>query len=309
MKIVFMGTPSFAVPSLEALIENHTVVTVVTQPDKQIGRGRKIAFSDVKKVAIENDIPVFQPEKIKSDESVEFLKNIEADLFVVIAYGQLLSKELLYMKKYGSLNVHGSILPKYRGPAPIHWSVINGDKETGVTVMYMDEGLDTGDICKIAKMPIGDDDTTGVIYNEMCELGAKTLLEVIDDIENGEVRRIKQNEEESCYAKLIDKELGLIDFNKKTEEVYNLIRGVTPFPSAYFFIDNLKYTIVKAEPFVCEEAIEPSLVRSADNKEGICISTIDGYIKILEIKKQGCKSLDYKSFLNGNILKSNTKVN
>ncbi len=309
MKIVFMGTPSFAVPSLKALIEKHDVRLVVTQPDKQIGRGRKIVFSDVKKVALENEIEVYQPEQIKSEESVEFLKNIDADLFVVIAYGQILSKELLYMKKHGSLNVHGSILPKYRGPAPIHWSVINGDSETGVTVMYMDEGLDTGDICKIAKMPIGEDETTGEVYDKMCVLGAEALLEVIEELENDRVNRIKQDDEKSSYAVLIEKELGFIDFNKPTKEVYNLIKGVTPSPSAYFYIDEVKYKIVKSEPISLESDIKPSEVVSADNKNGVVISTLDGGIKILEVQKEGCKAMDYKSFLNGNKLDIGTKVN
>ncbi len=309
MKIVFMGTPDFAVPSLKLLIEKHEVVLVVTQPDKQAGRGRKVVHSAVKNVALEHNIPVFQPEKVKDAESVEYLKNIDADLFIVIAYGQILSEELLYMKKYGSINVHGSILPEYRGPAPIHWSVIDGHKETGVTIMYMDKGLDTGDIIKIAKMPIGDDDTTGEVYNEMCVLGAKTLVEVLDDIENGKIERTKQDDSKATYAKLIDKELGHIDFNKDTQSVYNLIRGVTPFPSAYFMIDDVKYKIVKARPIFEKGSNESSTIISADFKDGLTIATNDGAISILEIQKQGSKAMDYKSFLNGNQLDIGKKVN
>ncbi len=308
MKIVFMGTPEFSVPSLKALIEKHEVVHVVTQPDRKIGRGQKVAFSEIKKVAIEHNIPVYQPEKIKDQESVDFLKTIDADLFIVIAYGQLLSEELLYMKKYGSINVHGSILPHLRGPAPIHWSVINGETETGVTIMYMDKGMDTGDMIKVAKMPIGEDATTGEVYNEMCELGAKTLIEVLDDIENGIINRAKQDDDKATYAKFIEKELGHIDFNKETKTVYDLIRGVTPFPSAYFFIDEVKYKIIKAEK-VMEKHENSGEVVVADGKNGLVLSTTDGAIKILEIQKQGSKAMDYKAFFNGNKLELGTKVN
>ncbi len=308
MKIVFMGTPEFSVPSLKALIEKHEVVHVVTQPDRKIGRGQKVAYSEVKKVALEHNIPVFQPEKIKDAESVEFLKKIDADLFIVIAYGQILSEELLYMKKYGSINVHGSILPHLRGPAPIHWSVINGETETGVTIMYMDKGMDTGDMIKVAKMPIDEDSTTGEVYNEMCVLGAKTLIEVLEDLENGVVNRTKQDDCKATYAKFIEKELGHIDFNKDSKSVYNLIRGVTPFPSAYFFIGETKYKIVRAEKI--EGKFENSSeVVFADNKNGLVISTKDGGIKILEIQKQGSKAMDYKAFFNGNKLEIGTKIN
>ncbi len=307
MKIVFMGTPEFAVPSLKALIEKHEVVHVVTQPDKKIGRGQKVAFSEVKQVAVENNIPVFQPEKIKDKESVEFLKTIDADLFIVIAYGQILSEELLYMKKYGSINVHGSILPHLRGPAPIHWSVINGETETGVTIMYMDKGMDTGDMIKVAKMPISEDATTGEIYDEMCVLGAKTLIEVLDDLEKGIVTRTKQDDEKATYAKFIEKELGHIDFNKDTKSVFDLIRGVTPSPSAYFFIDEVKYKIVKAEK-IFEKFENSGEVVVADGKNGFIISTLDGGIKILEVQKQGSKAMDYKAFFNGNKLEIGTKV-
>ncbi len=308
MKIVFMGTPEFSVPSLKALIEKHEVVHVVTQPDRKIGRGQKVAFSEVKEVAIENNIPVFQPEKIKDQESVDFLKTIDADLFIVIAYGQILSEELLYMKKYGSINVHGSILPHLRGPAPIHWSVINGETETGVTVMYMDKGMDTGDMIKVAKMPIPENATTGEIYDEMSVLGANTLLEVLENLEKGEVNRTKQVDEEATYAKFIEKDLGHIDFNRDTKSVYDLIRGVTPFPSAYFFIEDVKYKIVKAEK-VADKFANSGEVVVADGKNGFVISTIDGGIRILEIQKQGSKAMDYKAFFNGNKLEIGTKVN
>lgn len=307
MKIIFMGTPTFAVPSLKALIEKHEVVQVVTQPDKKIGRGRKVAFSEVKEVAIENNIPVYQPNKIKDVESVEYLRSIDADVMIVIAYGQILSEELLFMKKFGSINVHGSVLPDMRGPAPIHWAVINGLKETGVTVMYMDKYMDTGDIINIAKMPISETATTGDVYNEMSVLGSDVLIEVLDDIANGIINRTKQDDEKATYAKFIEKELGHIDFNKNTDEIYNLIRGVTPSPSAYFLIDDTKYKILKIEK-VYSSFGKSSEIVLADKNNGLVISTLDGGIKILEIQKQGSKAMDFKAFLNGNKLEIGKKV-
>lgn len=313
MKIIFMGTPAFAVPSLKALIEEHEVVQVVTQPDKRIGRGRKVAFSEIKEVALENDIPVYQPEKIKDEDSVEYLKKIEADLMIVIAYGQILSEEILYMKKFGSINVHGSVLPDMRGPAPIHWAVINGFKETGVTVMYMDKGMDTGDIIKVAKMSIAENATTGDVYDEMSILGAETLIKVLKDLESGVISRTPQDDKKTTYAKFIEKELGHIDFSKNTIDVYNLIRGVTPSPSAYFFINETKYKILKAEKIDNVEKFDnidkSSEIIFADKNNGLVISTNDGAIKILEIQKQGSKAMDFKAFLNGNKLEIGTKVN
>ncbi len=308
MKVIFMGTPAFAVPSLEALIKEHEVVHVVTQPDKINGRGKKVNFSEVKQVAIDNNIPVYQPERIRNEECIEYLKGVDADVMIVIAYGQILPEEILYMKKYSSINVHGSILPDMRGPAPIHWAVINGYTETGVTIMYMDKSMDTGDMIKVATLPVADDATTGDVYDEMSVLGAKTLLEVLSDIENGIIERTKQDDSKATYAGFIEKELGHIDFNKDTKSVYNLIRGVTPHPSAYFFIDDVKYKIIKTEKVDTKYANSGEIV-AADNKNGFIISTTDGGIKILEIQKQGSKAMDYKAFFNGNKLEIGTKVN
>lgn len=301
-----MGTPYFAVPTLKKLIEHHEVVLVVTQPDKQSGRGRKVEFSDVKKVALENEIEVFQPERIRKREYVEYLQSFDADLFIVVAYGQILSQAVLDIPKLGCINIHGSILPKLRGAAPIHFAIINGEEETGVTIMYMDKGMDTGDIISIATTPIHENDTTGDIHDVLCELGADELIKVLEDIQNGTVTRTKQNDDEATYASLIDKELGHIDFNKSTKEVHNLIRGLTPFPGSYFFIDDVKYKVTKAIKSNNKGGV--GTVLCANAKEGLVIGTNDGSISILSIQKQGSKNMDIKSFFNGHSIEVGTKV-
>ncbi len=300
MKIVFMGTPDFAVPALEKLVEHHEVVCVVTKEDKERGRGRKIQYSEVKDIALKHNLQLFQPKKIKTTESVEFLKTLDADIFVVVAYGQILSKEILDIPKIACLNIHGSILPKYRGPAPIHWSIINGEKETGATIMYMDEGMDTGDIIKIAKMPIGDDDTLGKIYYDMCELGANTLIEVLKDIENGNINRTAQNHNEATYAPMIHKEVGLIDFNKTASEIKNLVRGLNPMPSAYFTHNNIKYKVHSASVISTENKYQCGEIINFDKNCGLVIATSKDALSIEKIQKQGGKPMDIKAFFNGN---------
>lgn len=300
MKIVFMGTPDFAVPALEKLVQHHDVVCVVTKEDKERGRGRKVQFSEVKEVAVKHDLPIFQPKRIKSKDSIEFLKTLEADIFVVVAYGQILSKEILDMPKIACLNIHGSILPKYRGPAPIHWSIINGETETGATIMYMDEGMDTGDIIKIAKMPIEENDTLGKIYYEMCELGANTLIEVLEDIEKGVINRTVQNHDEATYAPMIEKEVGQIDFNKTAIEIKNLVRGLNPMPSAYFTHNEVKYKVHEVEVIDLDTQYKSGEIIHFDKSKGLVISTSDKCISITKIQKQGGKAMDIKAFLNGN---------
>ncbi len=300
MKIIFMGTPEFSVPVLEKLIEHYEVTLVVTQPDKPNKRGKKITYSPIKEVAIKNNIEVYQPDKIKSDEAIKKLKDYDVDLFIVVAYGQILSEELLNIPKKGSINIHGSILPKYRGPSPIHYAVLNGDTETGVTIMYMDKGMDTGDMIKIAKMPILESDTTGTVHDKMCILGANTLIDVLKDIENGIINREKQKEEEATYCKLIKKEEGHIDFNKSSEEVFNLVRGMTPYPGAYIMVDSKKYKIAKVSKSNIVSNERPyTVIRGSEDGE-IIVKTKDGSIKIEMIQKPGGKMLDYREFIKGN---------
>ncbi len=307
MNIVFMGTPEFSVPTLNKLIENHNVQLVVTQPDKPNKRGNKVTFSPIKQVAEDNNIEVFQPAKIKTQEAVDKLKQYEAAVFIVVAYGQILSEEILNIPKYGCINIHGSILPKYRGPAPIHYSVLNGDTETGVTIMYMDKGMDTGDMIKIAKMPITDEDNTGDIHDKMCILGADTLIEVLDDIDKGIINREPQNNEEATYCHLLKKEEGHIDFSKTTREVLNLVRGMTPYPSAYAVLNDKKYKIAKVSisQFNCDAEVG-TIVKSADEGE-ILVKCNDGCVSIEKIQKPGGKMLPVKEFLKGNRVEKGEK--
>ncbi len=300
MKILFMGTPDFAVPALRELIKNHEVVCIVTKEDKERGRGRKVQFSEVKEVALEHNLPIFQPKRIKAKDSVEFLKTFDADVFVVIAYGQILSKEILDMPKIACVNIHGSILPSYRGPAPIHWSIINGDKRTGATIMHMNEGMDTGDIIKVADFEIGDDDTLGVVYDRMSNLGATALLEVLADFEKGIFNRVKQDDSLATYAPMIEREVGKIDFSKTAMEVRNLIRGLNPTPSAYFTHNEITYKIHEADVVTGDSNKPCGSVLLFDKKNGLVINTNDGAISVKMIQKQGSKAMDIKSFLNGN---------
>lgn len=213
MDIVFMGTPDFAVPSLKRLIENkHNIKAVFTQPDRPKGRGHKLAFSPIKEVAIENDIPVFQPLSFKDQQVVDNLKSLAPELIVVVAYGRLLPQSVLDIPKYGCINVHGSILPKYRGAAPIQWSVLNGDKETGVTTMFMEKGLDTGDILKVLKTPIKEDETASELYDRLSFLGADVLEDTIADLVDGKLERKKQDDSKASYAPMLSKEMSNIDF-------------------------------------------------------------------------------------------------
>ncbi len=307
MKILFMGTPDFAVPALRELIKKHEIVCVVTKEDKERGRGRKVQFSEVKEVALEHNLPIFQPKRIKSKDSIEFLKSFEADVFVVIAYGQILSKEILDMPKLACVNIHGSILPAYRGPAPIHWSIINGDKKTGATIMYMNEGMDTGDIIKVADFDISDNDTLGVVYEKMSNLGAKALLEVLDDFEKGIFNRVKQDDSLATYAPMIEREVGKIDFSKSAFEVRNLVRGLNPSPCAYFAHNDLTFKILEADVVDGDVSKPCGSVLFFDKKSGLVINTSSGAISVKMIQKQGSKAMDIKSFLNGNAETFNTE--
>ncbi len=235
MKIVFMGTPDFAVPALKALAESdkHQVTLVVTQPDRPKGRSGKPAPSDVKQCALEYGIPVFQPEKIRDKEAVDRLYAQQADIFVVAAFGQILPREILEMPRYGCVNIHGSLLPKYRGAAPIQWAVLNGEKEAGNTIMQMNEGLDTGDILTQESIPLDEKETAGSLYEKLSQMGGPLLLKTLDLLEEGKVTPVPQDNEQSCYAKMLRKEMGQIDWNQSAESISRLVRGMNPWPSAY----------------------------------------------------------------------------
>ena len=292
--VVFMGTPEFAVPVLEMLIEKTNVIMVVTQPDKIVGRKKEIKFSPVKEVAIKHNIEVFQPSKIRLD--YEPLKDLDIDLIVTCAFGQILPKEVLDLPKYGCINVHASILPKYRGSAPIEYAIMNGDKETGVTIMYMDEGMDTGDIIKISKLPIEDNDTGGSIHDKLSMLGKDTLECTLKDIFNGNITRIKQGDEFSIAPK-ITREDEHIDFNNNGINIINKIRAFNPNPLANIIIDNKEIKVLAAK-FVKKDVNKVSEIVEID-KDKLGISCKDGIIYLSTVKPMGKNIMDIKSFLNG----------
>ncbi len=292
--VVFMGTPKFAVPVLEMLIKKTNVMLVVTQPDKMVGRKKEIKFSPVKEVAIKNNIEVFQPNKIKED--YEILKNLDIDLIVTCAFGQILPKEVLDLPKYASINVHASILPKYRGSAPIEYAIMNGDSKTGVTIMYMDEGMDTGDIIKISELPIYDNDTSGSIHEKLAILGSTTLESTLEDIFSGNVKRIKQGTNYSIAPK-IKREDEQIDFNNKGIDIINKIRAFNPSPLANIIIDDKEIKVFDAK-FVKKDIKRISEIVEID-KDKLGISCIDGIIYLNTIKPMGKSIMNIKSFLNG----------
>lgn len=292
--VVFMGTPEFAVPVLEMLIEKTNVIMVVTQPDKIVGRKKEIKFSPVKEVAIKHNIEVFQPSKIRLD--YEPLKDLDIDLIVTCAFGQILPKEVLDLPKYGSINVHASILPKYRGSAPIEYAIMNGDKKTGVTIMYMDEGMDTGDIIKISKLSIEDNDTGGSIHDKLSILGKDTLECTLKDIFNGNITRIKQGDEFSIAPK-ITREDEHIDFNNNGINIINKIRAFNPSPLANIIIDNKEIKVLDAK-FVKKDVNKVSEIVEID-KDKLGISCKDGIIYLSTVKPMGKNIMDIKSFLNG----------
>lgn len=298
MKIVFMGTPDFAVGTLQAIVEaGHDVAAVVTQPDKRKGRGKEIAMTPVKEKALEYGITVYQPEKVRDPEFIDILREINPDIMVVVAFGQILSKTILDLPKYGCINVHASILPKYRGAAPIQWAVIDGEKESGVTVQQMDEGVDTGDILKIVTTPLAADETGGSLFDRLAVIGAKALTDTLVEIENGTVKATPQQGEASHAGKL-DKALGKIDFNKSAVQVERLIRGLNPWPSAYTYFNGKTLKIWKAEVTPCDDSYAPGTIYDV-NKKSFSIACADGGIKVLELQLEGKKRMDTESFLRG----------
>lgn len=297
MRIVFMGTPEFAVPTLEAIIQHHEVVCVVTQPDKRKGRGGKMQFTPVKEVAVAHDIPVFQPIKIRESESVEILREYNPEAIVVVAFGQILPQEIIDMPKYGCVNVHASLLPKYRGSAPIQWAVIDGEKETGITTMFMDVGIDTGDMLEKIKISIDEKETGGSLHDKLTVLGSELILSTLSKLENGSVVREKQDDEKSNYAKMLTKELGRIDFAKSAQEIERLIRGLNPWPSAYTMMDGKTLKIWSADVMDDREGQLGEIVEVT--KDALIVKTGYGTLAIKEVQLEGKKRMDTSSFLRG----------
>lgn len=381
MKIVFMGTPDFAKESLEAIYNSgNEVLAVVTNPDKPKGRGMKMIASPVKEFALEKNLKIYQPTKVRNNtEFIEEIKTLNPDLLCVVAYGKILPKELLDIPKYGAINVHGSLLPEYRGAAPIQWAVLNGDKKTGVTTMFMDIGMDTGDMILKEETIIGEDETTGELWDRLSKIGANLLVKTIKKIEQAK-EQIEQEEDKNkqektksvtnnnlksnncenmnnnlseknettqndycktnneilekvkkivgaekqgenyTLAPMIEKEMAKIDWNKKSKEIKNLVRGLNPIMGAYSFLNDKKIKFWKIDIMPIEELekifpeikeyegrmkkLEPGTIAFADNKKGIFIKTGDSFIKVLELQGENAKKMDYKNFLNGNKLQA-----
>lgn len=292
--IVFMGTPDFSVPVLKMLIENTNVLLVVTQPDKIVGKDKTVSFNPIKKLALEENIPVFQPMRIRKD--FEKLKNLDIDLIVTCAYGQIIPKEVLDMPKYGCINVHASILPKYRGSAPIQWCLFNNDDVTGVTIMYMDEGMDTGDIIKIKEIPILDSDNVGTLHDKLSKLGCDLLLEVLPTIFNKTNDRIKQGNNYTM-APMIKREDERLDFNEEGKKIIGKIKGLNPWPLANIIINNQEIKVLEAE-FVQKKVGNTGIIKEID-KKNLGITCKDGIIYLKKIKPSGKKVMEINSFLNG----------
>ena len=307
MKIVFMGTPDFSVPSLNSLINaGHEVVLCVTQPDRERGRGKKVSFSPVKECAISHNIPVLQPEKIKDPEAVDELRKYEADVFIVVAFGQILPKEVLEMPRFGCINVHASLLPKYRGAAPIQWAILNGDKETGITIMQMGEGLDDGDILSQRKIAIDKEETGGSLFEKLADLGGELLVDTLKEIEKNNIKPEKQDEEKATKVGMIHKDMGRIDFNDPAIKIERQVRGLYPWPSAYTKINGKGVKVFLSEALnENREGKEPGEVIKAD-RDGFLIQTGSGILSLKELQPEGKKRMNYSDFLNGNPVKTGT---
>ena len=307
MKVVFMGTPEFAVPTLQALIDHHQVAAVVTQPDRQRGRGKKVQFSPVKEKAAEYKIPVLQPEKARDEEFIQELETIAPDVIVVVAYGQILPERILNLPKYGCINVHGSLLPKYRGAAPIQWAVLNGEEKTGITTMYMEKGLDTGDMIDKAEVVLDPKETAGSLHDKLMNLGADLLLETLDKLEKGTIVRTKQDDSQSCYAKMLSKEMGRMDFSRSAKELEQWIRGMNPWPSAYTTMNGKTLKIWDADVVSYEGSEEPGTVVKV-TKDTIIVAAGEGALALKEIQLAGKKRMPVQAFLLGSSVETGIRL-
>lgn len=313
MKIVYMGTPDFAVGALQAIIEaGHQVPAVVTQPDKPKGRGKEMQMTPVKNCALRYDIPVFQPVKVKAPEAVETLRSYGADVFVVAAFGQFLSEEILTMPRYGCINIHASLLPKYRGAAPIQRVILDGEKETGITIMQMDKGIDTGDILLQSAVPIDEKETGDSLHDKLACEGAKLIVEALQKLEAGELVPKKQDDEESCYAKMLDKSMGKIDWQQSAVQIERLVRGLNSWPSAYTSFHGKTLKLWESEVGNCrqEQSGEQNAVLTdgsgkipgvitAVEKGAFYVQTGEGVLKVTEVQMEGKKRMAVSAFLLG----------
>lgn len=300
-RVIFMGTPEFAVPCLAALYEYCDVIGVVTQPDKPRGRGQKLVPSPVKAWAEAHGLPVWQPKRIKEEDFTAFLEEQKPDLMVVVAFGQILSQRILDIPPYGCINVHGSLLPRYRGAAPMQWCVIDGEKKTGITTMFMDAGLDTGDMLLKAEFPIGPDTTLEEVHDGLMALGAKVLIDTLEELSAGTLKRIPQTGE-SNYAPMLTKETGHIHWQDRAQKIHNLVRGLDSWPGAYTFLAGKKYKIWRTRCTTEKTEAQPGTILRADKKEGLFVAAGDGVLEITELQAPGKKRMAAKDYLNGHAI-------
>lgn len=314
MKLVFMGTPDFAVPTLKALIEDgHQIAAVVTQPDKPKGRGKGIAMPPVKEIALQHGIPVCQPARVKEDlEFFHVLEEIKPDAIVVVAFGQILPKRILDLPQYGCVNVHASLLPKYRGSAPIQWAVIDGEKETGITTMMMDVGLDTGDMLEKIVVPLEKEETGGSLFDRLSLLGGDLILSTLKKLEAGTAVRVKQPEEGASYARMLDKTLGHIDWKQDAKAIERLVRGLNPWPSAYTHYEGKTLKIWSALVIedegadkTAKEPDKPGQIKKIE-KDGFLVQAGQGALLVKELQLEGKKRMEAGAFLRGYSLKLGT---
>lgn len=299
MKIIFMGTPDFAACTLKALAEaGHEIVLVVTQPDKPKGRGKALQFPAVKEQALAYNIEVYQPKRIRNPECVEYLKKYAPDIMVVAAFGQILPAEILEMPKYGCINVHASLLPKYRGASPIQWAVINGEQTAGVTIMQMDIGVDTGDIIAKAEIPVAEDETGGSLFDKLAEVGAQLCVSTLAHIEDGTAVRTKQDEAQATHVGMISKDMGNIDWKKPAVEIERFVRGLNPWPSAFTKLDGRTLKIWKAAVLEDKNEAEAGSIVLADKKQ-LAVQTGAGQLALLEVQLEGKKRMPVDAFLRG----------
>ncbi len=307
MNVIFMGTPDFAVGTLEALIKaGHKITLVVTQPDKRGGRGHSRLHTPVMEAAVAQGLPVYQPPKIKEDEAVQYLEGTEADVIVVVAFGQLLPEKILTMKKYGCINIHASLLPKYRGAAPIQWAVINGEKESGVTSMQMDKGLDTGDMLLKTIVPLDEKETGGSLFEKLSSAGAKLCVETLAGLEAGTLQPEKQGESPTAYASMLTKEMGKIDWTKDALSIERLVRGLNPWPSAYTELDEKTLKIWDCE--VCPPGASKGACGEilTVTKDSLTVQTGDGVLAVRELQLEGRRRMEAGAFLRGFPVKTGT---
>lgn len=306
MKVVFMGTPEFAVPILRALILSHDVGLVVTQPDRPKGRGRNISSPPVKSLAIEYNIPVVQPTKLKGNiEAYNLIKETKPDIIVVAAYGNILPKEILTLPPMGCINVHASLLPKYRGAAPINWAIINGEKVTGISIVKMSEKLDAGDIILMKPVEISDKDNALTLNSKLSQVGADALIEALNMIENGTAQYLSQDEDEATYAPMLSKDVGHINWGKTKREIVNLVRGTWPWPGAYFCMNGKVIKVLECSINNEEINGRPGEVVKVD-KEGLCVACADGSIRITMLQPEGKRAMSVDEYIRGNRVEAGT---